>query len=350
MPDEALIDALEALRETYGGRQRAANGLLAALKGTATALGKAGRALGDYPDEEAGLDPAKLAGARDIFADPRLRDEAIDPLLPELRRAVKAQTALLAGLKDAVAALRAEPVDVVRLDRAYKTLQNARVGGAALQTLLPGLQGEIDRAQRALGVTFGRALHDALAAQGIEMAGQAPRFAMERFELAADFAKRDGVLSYGKDVVVPRVPLSVEAALRAYTRASKAVTGRNEDGERWIAQLYTAWDIARRRRENADQRANVVDCYFELVLQRQTRTFHSAPEKARFVEYTRAQFAYDLFEFANRQRRSYKGQHVFAHTATKAQAESTEKSIWVVEGATPYNGRYVGDLVFSKDE
>jgi hypothetical protein len=126
--------------------------------------------------------------------------------------------------------------------------------------------------------------------------------------------------------------------------------GRNEDAGRWMEQFYTAWQSARRRRDSADQRANIVDCYYEQVLLRQARTFHAAPTKQSFVDYSRAQFAYDFYEFANQQHRQYKGLHIFAHAATKSHAETADKSIWIVEGDGPHVGRYIADVVFSKDE
>ena len=71
-------------------------------------------------------------------------------------------------------------------------------------------------AQRALGDTFGLALRHALAAQGIELGGRPPRFEIGRFELVANFVSRTATLSYGKELVLKRVPLSVEAAIKAW--------------------------------------------------------------------------------------------------------------------------------------
>jgi hypothetical protein len=47
--------------------------------------------------------------------------------------------------------------------------------------------------------------------------------------------------------------------------------GRNEDGARWIEQFYAAWETARTKRRGAGGRANIVDCYYELALLRQSR-------------------------------------------------------------------------------
>src|SRR5262245_4127472 len=344
MPNDALIIELERVRETYTQRQKTANGLIAALKGTTGAIGKANRMLKDYTD----LNPATngVAQSQQAFGTLRLKEEAVDPLMPDLRREVKTLAGLTSALKDAATALRGDIVDVVRLGHAYAALQAVKIQDGAIDALLPELDRELEQAQRLLGDTFGAALRDALAQQGFSMYGRPPRFEVGRFEIAANFVSRSASISYGKDVITKRVPLSVEAVIKAYQRDAKAVLGRNEDGERWIAQFYSAWENARRRRGTTDKRANIADCYFELLLLRQSRAFRSAPGKSTLVDYSRAQFAYDFFEFTNQQRRSYNELYVVAHGATKSQTESPEKSFWIVEGETPYAGRYIADVEF----
>ena len=349
MPNDSLLGELEHLRDSYSQRQKATNSLLTSLKGTTSALGKASRTLNDYSDQHSNLNPAALAQARQAFGTLRLKDEAIDPLLPDLRREVKALSGMVAALKDTLAALRGEIVDVVKLGHAYNALNGVKTPDPALAALLPALDQELQQAQYALGDTFGLALRHAFEAQGINMFGRPPRFEIGRFEIVANFVNRGASISYGKELIAKRVPLSVERVIKAYQHETKTIIGRNEDGARWIEQLYLAWDKARRKRDAADQRANIVDCYFELVLLRQPRQFRSAPGKSTFVDYSRAQFAYDFFEFVHRQRRDYKGIKAFGHVATKSQAESADKSIWIVEGDGPHDGRYIADLVFSKD-
>jgi hypothetical protein len=344
MPNDELIGELDRLRESYSQRQKATTGLQAALKGTTSALGKASRALKEYADQNPTTNG--VAQAQQAFSALRLKDETIDPLAPDLRREIKTLTRLTGALKDATAALRGEIVDVVKLGHAYAALQSAKIQDSALAVLLPEIDRELDLAQQALGTTFGEALRHALAQQGIEIFGRPPRFEVGRFEIVANFVSRGAAISYGKDLVTKRVPLSVEAVIKAYQRDARAVAGRNEDGDRWIAQFYSAWENARRRRGTTEKRINIVDCFFEMVLLRQPKAFRSAPGKSSFVDYGRAQFAYDFFEFTNQQRRSYNGMYVAAHSATKSQTENPDKSFWIVEGETPHAGRYIADIEF----
>ncbi len=344
MSNETLINQLNQLREIYIQQQKAAATLQTTLKNITTAQSKTQKAFLDYIAQNAGVD---VHPVQETFASLRLKEMVVDPLLPDLRRELKMLTALTGALKDAVAALRSEPVDVVRLDKAIIILQGMQQQDVA--ALLPEMLQELELGQRQLGDEFGRKLRDALAGQGISIGGRAPKFEIDRFELEANFAKRFITLRYGKDVVVPRASITVEAAIKAYDSASKAVMGRNQNGQTWIAQLYEAYELARRKRGMGGTRVNIVDCYVEMVLLRQGRAFSSEPSKRTFSDYTRAQFVYDFYEFAQRQRFMHNGQVVKAHVASKSQTDSAAKSMWMVDGDSPYDGRYIADVEFEKE-
>jgi hypothetical protein len=349
MPNETLITQLDTLRETYAQQQKAVAALQAAFKGVTNANSKAQKALRDLGALSSGVSSDGLNGAQAAFSESRLKEEAIDPLLPDIRRELKSLATLTGALKDAASALRTEPVDVVRLDKALATLETAKQED--VRESLPPLREELDVAQRVLGDEFGQRLRSALSEQGIQIGGRAPRFEIGRFELEANFAKRFIVLRYGKDVVVPHAPITVDAAMKAYAGASKAIMGRNQDGKAWIAQFHEAYQTARRKRGTQAQgtRVNIVDCYIEMVLLRQGRAFASQPSKQTFTDYLRAQFEYDFYEFTGRQRLSYDGQLVKAHSAVKSQTDNPTKSMWIVEGDTPYDGRYIADVEFAGD-
>jgi hypothetical protein len=346
MPNESLITALQALREDYSQRQKATNSLMGVLKGKSSAFGKLQQTVMDYAATNPNDDPA-LAQIQQAFGTAQAE---VNPLTTNLGRESKSLAAFTSALKAAIAALSTDPVDVVRLSHPVEMLRASDIQDDRLAELLPELTRELDEAQQSLGAVFGAALREAFATQGIEVVGNPPKFEVGRFEIAANFITRSASINYGKEVVVKRVPLSVEAILKAYQSAAKSITGRNENPDQWMAQFYNAWESARIKRNPAEKRANIVDCYFEMVLLRQPKTFFSAPAKNNFAEYTRAQFAYDLFEIAVRPQRTYKDKVVITHVAIKSQTDSSTRSMWIVEGRGPHDGRYIGDIVFDKNE
>ncbi|MBK8046748.1 MAG: hypothetical protein IPK16_06270 [Anaerolineales bacterium] len=213
------------MRESYTQREKTAAALLAAFKLNAGAQGKVLRALTDYAAQDATVD---VRSAQDAFSRLKLKEEVVDPLTPELRRETKALNSLTAALKEATTALRSDPVDVVRLDKALTHLATSKE--PQVLERLPELQQELDLAQRALGDEFGQKLRDALAAVGVAIGGRPPKFELGRFELDVNFARRFGVLRYGKDVVVPHVPVTVEATLKAYQGAQELVRAAHKMG------------------------------------------------------------------------------------------------------------------------
>lgn len=344
MPNESIITQLDQLRELYTQQQKAAGALQTRLKTITAEQSKMQKTLLDYSSQNTGVD---VRPAQEVFASLRLKEQVVDPLLPDLRRELKMLTVSIGALKDAAAALRTEPVDVARLDKALTALKTDPQQDVL--ALLPELDQELVLAQRLLGDEFGKKLQLALVEQGIDISGRAPRFTIGRFELDANFARRFMTLRYGKDMVIPRAPITVEAALKTYDSASKAVMGRNQNGQSWIAQFYEAYEIARRKRNSDNPRVSIVDCYLELVLLRQGRAFSSEPSKRTFTDYNRAQFIYDFYEFANVQRLHHQGYSVKAHVASKSQTDSAGKSMWIVEGDSPYDGRYIADIEFVKE-
>jgi hypothetical protein len=195
MPNDALISELDRLRETYSQRQKATNNLLAALKGTTAALGKTNRILREYADLNSNTDD--IAKAQQFFSARGLKEEAVDPLLPSLRREAKSLTSLAGALKDTVAALRGDSIDVIKLGHAYAALQGAKIQDATLSALLPDVGQELEQAQFALGDTFGHALRAALAEQGIAIGGRPPRLEVGGFEIAANIVIRSASISDG---------------------------------------------------------------------------------------------------------------------------------------------------------
>jgi hypothetical protein len=341
MANEVLIEQIDSLRAMYDQQQRRANALQSALKALPAAQMDAQRILQDYQAQNATVDVALLQG---LLTDLRLKEDAIDPLMPELRREGKQLAAIIAALKDSLAALRSDPVDVVRLSKALAALEP--LPHEPIRDLLPAAREELSVAERQLSDAFGVRLRDALAAQGIALGARPPNFLIGRFELVANFAGRSLALFYGKDVVVPRLPITIDAAVKEYQKASKSINGRALDAHAWLAAFYDAYTNVQRKRAATTARANIVDCYIEMVLLRQGRAFLSEPSKRTLNEYSRPQFIYDFYEVTAKQRLSHQGMVVKASVATKSQTDNPTRSMWIVEGDSPYDGRYMGDVEF----
>jgi hypothetical protein len=349
MPDETLLSEIEQLANSYSQRQKATNSAQAALKGMSGALTKAERALRTYADQNGTHDDSAVERSRAALAETQLKEQVIDLLMPELRREIKRQTVLAAALKEVLAALRAESIDVIKLSHGLTQILSQKPTNSALTALLPQLEGELERAQHELSSTFGVSLRHAFDAQGLALGGSPPRFEVGRFEINANIMLRSASILYGKEVVIKRVPLSVEVVLKAYQTAQKQIYGRGESAAQWMELLYTAWENVRRKRGVSEPRANIVECYLELLILRQPKAFRAAPGKSSFAEYSRAQFAYDFATFTEAGIQ-VRGLRAFGLPATKSHTDNPERSIFIVNGESPHSGSYIGDIKFDRDE
>jgi hypothetical protein len=97
MANEVLIQQLDSLRAMYDQQQKRATALQSALKALPAAQTNAQRILQDYQTQNAAVDVAQVQG---LLTDLRLKEEAIDPLMPELRRENKQLAAIITALKD----------------------------------------------------------------------------------------------------------------------------------------------------------------------------------------------------------------------------------------------------------
>jgi hypothetical protein len=349
MSESSASMTLENLIGTYTQKLKTAKALQAGTSGAVKALAKFGQTLEGYAEQNTAIEPEALYAARQVIDQANFKDNVADGLILDLRREVRTLSKIIKALKDSLAAISSDPPDAVKLHKAYTTLQSPDITDAAIADLLPALEAELQQAQNQLGAVFGLALRDQLAQWGIALNGRPPRFEAGRFEILADFASRKASISYGKMKVAGGIPLSLERVVQAYLKELKAVEERDEDGAAWIEQFYQAWSMSNLKSGKSSGRANVVDCYYEMVLLRQKRTFSTTPSKRTFTDYSRAQFAYDFARFVYAERQAYQGWVVRPHIATKSQAESASKSMWIVTGSAPHDGQYIAGIEFEPE-
>ncbi|MBK8796001.1 MAG: hypothetical protein IPM07_06180 [Anaerolineales bacterium] len=184
---------------------------------------------------------------------------------------------------------------------------------------------------------------------GVGIGGRPPKFEIRRSELDANFARRFSVLRYGKDVVAPMCRSPSRPPSKPTRLRSRRSRARNQEGAAWLAQFHDAYQIVRRKRANTDNTRQHRRCLYRTGAAAPGAPFASEPSKRTFSDYSRAQFIHDFHEFTGRQRLAHKGQVVKVHASTKSQTDSPAKSMWIVEGDSPYDGRYISDIEFVKE-
>jgi hypothetical protein len=341
MPQDAeLISAFSELQGNAAQKWKQTNSFIANLNSLIMSLDKTGKSLalrGQASEIDAGL--AQALGEQTIT-------DTAKASFTQAKRDAKQLDTLKKNLAKVIDALKAERINVQSFATALNTLQTFETSLPDLADLLPHARQILATAEQELATYFGDQLNEAMAQHQVTISGRAPNFEIGRFALRVDAAKRKAALSYGKIAIEPSIALNIPAVVRAWQAAHKAIFARTENPEQWMAQLYEAWVAARRYKGTNDRRISIVDCYVELVLQRQKKDFRASPSKKIFRDYSRAQFAHDFYEIAVKRHLAHKGEKAFAHVATKGQVEQ-DRSIWLVTGDSPAEGAFYADIEFN---
>lgn len=262
----------------------------------------------------------------------------------------KALRAATVALAEALKLAGEEKADALPMQKALLKLHGAaeRVDDEALRDATAHFQAETERALGVLAFEFARDLREAFQARALEVAGRPPTLAVGDLTLNLDMAARKAGWWYGKEALTRPLPLSLGAIIKAFERENRDVLGRELDTEAFLGELYRTWTevLGTKSRRPQGGRVNLIEVYGKLVLNRQSSRFWNAPSRSTFREYPRALFVRDLVLAQPAPTLSVAGerQRLFLGVATKAQAESASRSLWLPQGA--FDGGYYSDIAF----
>jgi hypothetical protein len=200
----------------------------------------------------------------------------------------------------------------------------------------------------ALAFQFARDLKETFAQRGQELGGRPPTLTMDPLVLQIDIANRKAQWFYGKQALTRLIALSIPTIVQAYEQQRKAIAERTIDIPAFVAELHKAWTdlLEKRTQRTAGGRINLVEIYSQVVLNRQSARFWNAPSRSTFKDYDRALFVRDLVLAHRAPSLEVDGQthHLRLGVATKNQADSASRSIWLPQSAL--DGEYYANLTF----
>ena len=284
--------------------------------------------------------------------------EALQKTQNTLEPRVKALRAAQGALKSAIKLANEERADALPMQRALVKLQRANETvnetvddetlNEPLEAATARFREETERALDALAFEFARELRSAFSERGVEVTGRPPTLAADELVLNMDTAARKAGWFYGKEALTKPLPLSLNAVLKAFEGQKREILERELDVEAFLKELHATWQglLETRSRKPQGGRINIIETYSKLVLNRQSARFWNAPSRSTFRDYPRALFVRDLVLAGRAPVITVEGakQRLFLGVATKSQAESGSRSLWLPQG--PFEGSYYSDLTF----
>ncbi len=266
----------------------------------------------------------------------------LEPRFKSLREATSA-------LKGALRLASEEKADALPMNKALLKLEQAAaaVSDEALQRATESFRSETERSLGALAFEFAKDLREIFSGRGLEVGGRPPTLVVDELLLQIDIAARKAQWFYGKEALTRQLPLSSAAIVKAYEQ-QKPILERNTDPDGFLQELFKTWhdELASRSRRPPSDRLNLVETYSKLTLGRQSPRFWNAPSRSTFKDYARALFVRDLVlvKAAPTFKVDGKGYRLRLGVATKSQADSASRSVWVPSSAL--DGDYYSDITF----
>jgi len=284
---------------------------------------------------------------QELLAQLQMAQQELDPQFKALRDATGA-------LKQAIKLAGEAQLDALAMQKALVKLRQAGeslpVGN--LHTAVDTFAAETQSALDALAYAFARDLKASFERRGQAVEGRPPTLIVGELVLNIDIAGRKAQWLYGKEALTRPIALSINTILQAYDAQRKAIVERKLDAPAFLAELYKAWQDLHEERTQKGQRRptgnrlNIVETYSRLVMNRQSPRFWNAPSRSTFKDYERPLFVRDLVLVQTAPTVSVDGQpqRLRLGVATKSQADSASRSIWLPNG--PLDGEYYADITF----
>lgn len=264
------------------------------------------------------------------------------PTPDELRRAVitlKAQVKALEGLAKAVA-----PPAPVGLAKGFAALEKAgEVDVGALRVRIGAwiTDEKVSRRER-----LSAALRAGCEAEQIELvvlSKEPLELNLSPLTVQIDIEGNKAEVCFSKQVLEASAA-DGPAILAARRRALQALEGDPWDAGAFHTMLHKAWT----RAAPTGGWAELIDVLPELVLLRQPRAFRLDPDPKRFVPYSRARFAYDLWRLRRDRSLTRDGWRLSIAPATGASTKDKKQVYWLEDDRG--QGQYHNTLRFVREE
>ncbi len=284
--------------------------------------------------------------------------EVLSVDLSEIRKVlageVKLRSNVIKPLENAVRALKDPHKNAVALAEACATLEKPPTEldlSADYQPLIQQLKAIADENLSELEFTFARDLREAFSEKGITLGGSsASELIAELFVIKVDMRRKQVDMNFSRQSVTDKkIKLNVEQVVTTYERARKEICERNVDLNVLLGELFEAYNrVLKLTDKPMGTRTIIVDCYRELIMVRQPASFRKTPSKAKFLDYPKTHFAFDMMQLRRQQNMIYQGHRLNLGTATIDVGSDSAKAMFLATDAN--EGQFIQHLYFTKEK
>ncbi|OYD14574.1 hypothetical protein CH330_08180 [candidate division WOR-3 bacterium JGI_Cruoil_03_51_56] len=199
---------------------------------------------------------------------------------------------------------------------------------------------------------FGTNMANGLNAAGLKVKGQLPVLRVGMFSLRVDFASGTAIVFWGPEVerLKGGVSLAPDELVKILVSWTKNLGKRASDPVKLKSQLFDAYHrILVLNGLEPGTRIPLLDILAELVLLIQPRSFRVNPARAKFVEYPRVRFSYDLYRLKTSGEPMKGKEQLRLHVATFDATTQKTRALWVPDNEEG-EGTYYSYISFSRED
>ena len=199
---------------------------------------------------------------------------------------------------------------------------------------------------------FGTNMANGLNAAGLKVKGQLPVLRVGMFSLRVDFASGTAIVFWGPEVerLKGGVSLAPDELVKILVSWTKNLGKRASDPVKLKSQLFDAYHrILVLNGLEPGTRIPLLDILAELVLLIQPRSFRVNPARAKFVEYPRVRFSYDLYRLKTSGEPMKGKEQLRLHVATFDATTQKTRALWVPNNEEG-EGTYYSYISFSRED
>lgn len=272
-------------------------------------------------------------------------------LQKDLTTEIKTKSAVEKDLKSVSEALKKKNAFALR-----EAIENLRKSSAKIGTPLENLEQILNpltdlqnEMQRSAVFGFNRDIRQIFESHNIALKITDDRLFTEFLAIEVDKVAGTANIKFGHDKLNDKpLSLDTERVFSAYKNAERSLVERKTDYPKFLELIYKAYQrVISSAGKTQDVRANIVDCYLELVWLKQSDNFRRNPSKNSFVDYPRPYFAFDLLQLRKQNLLSYNSNRLQFGTATIDATDNRLRSMWIPE--TAETGRYYMDIYWGQE-
>jgi hypothetical protein len=289
---------------------------------------------------QAAMDATELAAElnevrRQLTGEVKLRQSIIKPL-DRAQRALKDPHRNAVALHEATDTL-SQPPEEVAVPKGY-------------DKLVKRLRALADEKLSELEFTFARDLREAFAELSIKLAGPPTKLIADLFVIEPDLRKKQVQMTFSRQPITRgAIKLDVEKVVMAYQRARREICERDVDLDELLKDLFEAYGrTLKLNDDNMGARANIVECYRELVMVRQPMAFRRAPAKNSFIDYPKTHFIYDMLQVRQQRRMNFQNHRLNLGVSTIEVGADSTRAMFLA--TSPTEGQFIKDLYFTAEK